>query len=69
MSEDNIAIALVRKLIEQGEQVDYTLGVKVDNKDVHYLVSVKNYTPKRIDKLLESVLYPAAKNICDCCKK
>lgn len=69
MSEDNIAIALVRKLIEKGDQVNYERGVKVEHKDYHYLVSVKNYTPGRVEELLESVLYPANKDICDCCKK
>jgi len=70
MDREKIAQALVQCLLEEDEDVNFSHGVRDKQTNKHFLVTVQPYEPTtKIEKLLESVLYPAAKNTCKCCGK
>ncbi len=69
MDEGKVAIAMVQCAIDQGKTKNFEVGVKDSRTGRHFLVTVEEYEPSTFQEIMESVLYPAAANVCLICGK
>ncbi len=72
MEKEKLAVELVRAVLKESKKgiVQCEIGVREKATDNHYLVTVSNHEPtSKIERLTESVLYPAATKVCERCGK